>query len=59
MEYTYKILNNIYNGDIPSDLNTKLDVLKERLSLSTDTIGLKKIIGEKVVESGGYPVQSF
>ena len=59
MEYTYKILNNIYNGDIPSDLNAKLDVLKERLSLSTDTIGLKKIIGEKVVESGGYPVQSF
>ena len=59
MEYTYKILNNIYNGDIPADLNAKLDVLKERLSLSTDTIGLKKIIGEKVVESGGYPVQSF
>ncbi len=59
MEYTYKILNNIYNGNIPADLNAKLDVLKERLSLSTDTIGLKKIIGEKVVESGGYPVQSF
>ena len=59
MEYAYKILNNIYKGDIPADLNAKLDVLKERLSLSTDTIGLKKIIGEKVVESGGYPVQSF
>ena len=59
MEYAYKILNNIYSGDIPADLNAKLDVLKERLSLSTDTIGLKKIIGEKVVESGGYPVQSF
>ena len=59
MEYAYKILNNIYNSDIPADLNAKLDVLKERLSLSTDTIGLKKIIGEKVVESGGYPVQSF
>ena len=59
MEYAYKILNNIYHGDIPTDLSTKLDVLKERLSLSTDTIGLKKIIGEKVVESGGYPVQSF
>ena len=59
MEYAYKILNNIYNGDIPADLNAKLDVLKERLSLSTDTIGLKKIIGEKVVESDGYPVQSF
>ena len=59
MEYAYKILNNIYQGDIPADLNAKLDVLKERLSLSTDTIGLKKIIGEKVVESGGYPVQSF
>ena len=59
MEYAYKILNNIYHGDIPADLNAKLDVLKERLSLSTDTIGLKKIIGEKVVESGGYPVQSF
>ena len=59
MEYAYKILNNIYQGDIPADLSTKLDVLKERLSLSTDTIGLKKIIGEKVVEAGGYPVQSF
>ena len=59
MEYAYKILNNIYQGDIPADLSAKLDVLKERLSLSTDTIGLKKIIGEKVVESGGYPVQSF
>ena len=59
MEYAYKILNNIYNSDIPADLNAKLDVLKERLSLSTDTIGLKKIIGEKVIESGGYPVQSF
>ena len=59
MEYAYKILNNIYQGDIPADLSTKIDVLKERLSLSTDTIGLKKIIGEKVVESGGYPVQSF
>jgi len=33
--------------------------LSKRLSLSTDTIGLKKIIGEKVVEAGGYPVQSF
>ena len=41
------------------NLDNQLDVLKERLSLSTDTIGLKKIIGEKVVESGGYPVQSF
>jgi alkylation response protein AidB-like acyl-CoA dehydrogenase len=59
MEYAYKILNNIYNSDIPADLNAKLDVLKKRLSLSTDTIGLKKIIGEKVIESGGYPVQSF
>ena len=59
MEYAYKILNNIYQGDIPADLSAKLDVLKERLSLSTDTIGLKKIIGEKVVESGRYPVQSF
>ena len=59
MEYAYKILNNIYSGDIPADLNAKLDVLKERLSLSTDTIGFKKIIGEKAVESGGYPVQSF
>jgi hypothetical protein len=34
-------------------------VLKKRLTLSTDTIGLKKIIGEKVVEAGGYPVKSF
>ena len=59
IEYANKILNNIYNGNIPDDLNAKLDMLKKRLSLSTDTIDLKKIIGEKVVEAGGYPVQSF
>ena len=59
VEYASKILNNIYNGNIPDDLNAKLGVLKKKLSLSTDTIGLKKIIGEKVVEAGGYPVQSF
>ena len=59
IEYANKILNNIYNGNIPGDLNAKLGVLNKKLSLSTDTIGLKKIIGEKVVEAGGYPVQSF
>ena len=59
IEYAKKILNNIYNGNIPDDLNAKLGVLNKKLSLSTDTIGLKKIIGEKVVEAGGYPVQSF
>ena len=59
VEYASKILNNIYNGNIPDDLNAKLGVLNKKLSLSTDTIGLKKIIGEKVVEAGGYPVQSF
>ena len=59
IEYANKILNNIYNGNIPDDLNAKLGVLNKKLSLSTDTIGLKKIIGEKVVEAGGYPVQSF
>ena len=59
IEYANKILNNIYNGNIPGDLNAKLGVLNKKLSLSTGTIGLKKIIGEKVVEAGGYPVQSF
>ena len=59
VEYANKILNNIYNGNIPGDLNAKLGVLNKKLSLSTDTIGSKKIIGEKVVEAGGYPVQSF
>ena len=58
-EYASKILNNIYDGEIPSELNNKLEVLKKRLSLSTDTIGLKKIIGEKAVDAGGYPVKSF
>ena len=58
-EYALKILNNIYDGEIPPELNTKLEVLMKRLSLSTDTIGLKKTIGEKVVEAGGYPVKSF
>ena len=59
IEYANKILNNIYNGNIPDDLNAKLGVLNKKLFLSTDIIGLKKIIGEKVVEAGGYPVQSF
>jgi hypothetical protein len=59
MEYANKILNNIYDGSVPEQLNNKLEVLKKRLTLSTDTIGLKKIIGEKVIEAGGYPVKSF
>ena len=59
MEYAYKILNSIYDGEIPSELNDKLNFLSKRLSLTSDTIGMKKIIGEKVVEAGGYPVQSF
>ena len=59
MEYANKILNSIYDGEIPSELNDKLNFLSKRLSLTSDTIGMKKIIGEKVVEAGGYPVQSF
>ena len=59
MEYANKILNSIYDGDIPSELDDKLNFLNKRLSLTSDTIGMKKIIGEKVVEAGGYPVQSF
>ena len=59
MEYANKILNSIYDGEIPKELESKFAKLSKRLSLSTDTIGLKKIIGEKVVEAGGYPVQSF
>ena len=59
MEYANKIFNSIFDSEIPADIEQKLDVLKKRLSLNTDTIGLKKIIGEKVVEAGGYPVKSF
>ena len=59
MEYANKIFNSIFDSKIPADIEQKLDVLKKRLSLKTDTIGLKKIIGEKVVEAGGYPVKSF
>ncbi|MDC0918176.1 acyl-CoA dehydrogenase family protein [Candidatus Marinimicrobia bacterium] len=59
MEYANKIFNSIFDSEIPADIEQKLDVLKKRLSLKTDTIGLKKIIGEKVVEAGGYPVKSF
>ena len=59
MEYANKIFNSIFDSEIPTDIEQKLDVLKKRLSLKTDTIGLKKIIGEKVVEAGGYPVKSF
>ena len=59
MEYTYKILNNIYNSDIPADLNVKLDVLKERLSLSTDTIGLKKILEKKLLNLADIQFKAF
>ena len=59
MEYANKIFNSIFDSEIPADIEQKLDVLKKRLSLKTDTIGLKKIIGEKVVEAGAYPVKSF
>ena len=59
VNFKQKILNSIYDGDIPSELNDKLNFLSKRLSLTSDTIGMKKIIGEKVVEAGGYPVQSF
>jgi|TARA_B110000914_G_scaffold224227_1_gene241497 alkylation response protein AidB-like acyl-CoA dehydrogenase len=59
MEYANKIFNSIFDSHISADIEQKLDVLKKRLSLKTDTIGLKKIIGEKVVEAGAYPVKSF
>ncbi len=59
MEYANKVLNSVFDSNIPSDMEQKLDLLRKRLSLKTDTIGLKKIIGEKVVEAGGYPVRSF
>lgn len=59
MEYANKIFNSIFDSHISADIEQKLDVLKKRLSLKTDTIGLKKIIGEKVVETGAYPVKSF
>ena len=59
IENANKIFNRIFDGDIPVELVNKLKVLNKRLSLKTDTIGLKKIIGERVVEAGGYPVKSF
>ena len=59
IEHANKIFNRIFDGDIPVELSNKLNVLYKRLSLKTDTIGFKKIIGEKSVEAGGYPVKSF
>lgn len=59
VEYVNKIFNSIFDGDIPTDMKKKLELLSSRLTMSTNTIGLKKLIGEKVVESGGYPVKSF
>ena len=59
MEYANKIFNSIFDSEIPADIEQKLDVLKKRLSLKTDTIGLKKIIGEKVVEAGGLSCEKF
>ena len=58
MEYSSKVFNNIFDGDIPADIEAKLNTLRKRLSLKSNTIGMKKIIGEKTIEAGRYPVKN-
>ena len=53
-----KIFNNIFDGDIPTGIEAKLNTLRSRLSLKSNTIGMKKIIGEKTIEADGYPVKN-
>ena len=57
--YAQKIFNSIFDSNIPKDIQDKLDKLGQRLTMNTDTIKMKKIIGEKTVEVGGYPIKNF
>ena len=59
MGYAQKIFNNIFDSNIPKDIQDKLDKLAKRLTMDTDTIKIKKIIGEKTVEANGYPIKNF
>ena len=59
MGYAQKIFNSIFDSNIPNDIQDKLDKLGKRLIMNTDTIKMKKIIGEKTVEVGGYPIKNF
>ena len=53
-----KIFNNIFDGDVPDDIEVKLNTLRSRLSLKSNTIGMKKIIGEKTIQADGYPIKN-
>ena len=59
MGYAQKIFNNIFDSNIPKDIQDKVDKLAKRLTMDTDTIKIKKIIGEKTVEANGYPIKNF
>ena len=59
MEHARRILNHIFEGNIPKDIQDKLEKLGKRLLLNTDTIEIKKIIGEKTVEAVGYPIKNY
>jgi len=59
MENARRILNHIFEGNIPQDVQEKLEKLGKRLLLNTDTIEIKKIIGEKTVEAVGYPIKNY
>ena len=58
MEYASKIFNNIFDGDVPDDIEVKLNTLRSRLSLKSNTIGMKKIIGEKTIQADGYTIKN-
>lgn len=60
VEYARKIFNSIFDSNnMPKDIKDKFDKLGKRLTLDTDIIGIKKVIGEKTVEAGGYPVKNY
>jgi alkylation response protein AidB-like acyl-CoA dehydrogenase len=59
LDFTNKILNQIYDGNIPSDLKSKIENVRKNLVIDSNTIGMKKQIAEKAMELGAYPVRTI
>jgi len=48
-------LNRIFEGTIPSGINTSIQSLKTMMTLNTDTISLKQILADYMYEQKEYP----
>ena len=55
----FRSLNQIYDGNIPSDLKSKIENVRKNLVIDSNTIGMKKQIAEKAMELGAYPVRTI